>query len=55
MAVERAYCGSYMTSLEMAGISITLLHLDDTLRKCLGMVFCIISLSFQRGVGPLHI
>ncbi|XP_060070598.1 triokinase/FMN cyclase-like isoform X2 [Ylistrum balloti] len=33
--VERAYCGTYITSLEMAGISITLLHLDDTLRRCL--------------------
>ncbi|XP_063426264.1 triokinase/FMN cyclase-like isoform X1 [Mytilus trossulus] len=33
--VERVYCGSFTTSLEMAGISITLLHLDDTLRNCL--------------------
>ncbi|KAJ8308298.1 hypothetical protein KUTeg_013172 [Tegillarca granosa] len=33
--VERAYCGTFVTSLEMAGASITLLHLDDTLRKCL--------------------
>lgn len=36
IVVERAYCGSYMTSLEMAGIFITLLHLDDTIRRCLG-------------------
>ncbi|XP_062614751.1 triokinase/FMN cyclase-like [Saccostrea cucullata] len=35
VAVERAYCGSLMTSLEMAGVSITLLHLDDTIRHCL--------------------
>ncbi|XP_069118569.1 triokinase/FMN cyclase-like isoform X4 [Argopecten irradians] len=35
VVVERAYCGTYITSLEMAGISITLLHLDDTLRRCL--------------------
>ncbi|CAG2238026.1 DAK [Mytilus edulis] len=35
VAVERVYCGSFTTSLEMAGISITLLHLDDTLRNCL--------------------
>ncbi|KAK3093627.1 hypothetical protein FSP39_018283 [Pinctada imbricata] len=35
VVVERAYCASFMTSLEMAGVSITLLHLDDTLRKCL--------------------
>lgn len=33
--VERVYCGPFTTSLEMAGISITLLHLDDTLRNCL--------------------
>ncbi|XP_078313706.1 triokinase/FMN cyclase-like [Crassostrea virginica] len=35
VAVERAYCGSFMTSLEMAGVSITLLHLNDTIRRCL--------------------
>ncbi|XP_052107025.1 triokinase/FMN cyclase-like isoform X1 [Mytilus californianus] len=35
VAVERVYCGSFTTSLEMAGVSITLLHLDDTLRNCL--------------------
>ncbi|XP_048736660.2 triokinase/FMN cyclase-like [Ostrea edulis] len=35
VAVERAYCGSLMTSLDMAGVSITLLHLDDTIRRCL--------------------
>ncbi|XP_022334863.2 triokinase/FMN cyclase-like [Crassostrea virginica] len=35
VAVERGYCGSFMTSLEMAGLSITILHLDDTIRRCL--------------------
>ncbi|XP_025105871.1 triokinase/FMN cyclase-like [Pomacea canaliculata] len=33
--VDRAYCGTYMTSLEMAGISITVLRLDTTLKDCL--------------------
>lgn len=37
VAVERAYCGSFMTSLEMAGLSLTILHLDDTIKRCLGM------------------
>ncbi|XP_068682857.1 triokinase/FMN cyclase-like isoform X3 [Montipora foliosa] len=33
--VDRVYCGSFMTSLEMAGVSITLLHLDETRLHCL--------------------
>ncbi|KAL3873111.1 hypothetical protein ACJMK2_036268 [Sinanodonta woodiana] len=33
--VDRAYCGSYITSLEMPGVSITLLHLTDTIKRCL--------------------
>lgn len=35
VVVERAYSGSFMTSLEMAGVSITLLHLDETIKRCL--------------------
>ncbi|KAL4238556.1 hypothetical protein ACF0H5_003263 [Mactra antiquata] len=35
LKVDRAYCGTYVTSLEMAGISITLLHLNDTFVRCL--------------------
>lgn len=38
--MERAYSGSFMTSLEMAGVSITLLHLDDTIKQCLGNIIC---------------
>ena len=34
--VERVYCGSLMTSLEMAGVSLTLLRTDDTRRQWLG-------------------
>ena len=34
--VDRVYVGSFMTSLEMAGVSITLLHLDETRAHCLG-------------------
>ncbi|XP_052272518.1 triokinase/FMN cyclase-like isoform X3 [Dreissena polymorpha] len=33
--LDRAYCGTYVTSLEMAGVSITLLHLSDTFARCL--------------------
>lgn len=33
--VDRAYCGSYVTSLEMAGVSLTVLHSDDTIKRCL--------------------
>ncbi|CAH1792414.1 unnamed protein product [Owenia fusiformis] len=35
VVVERAYCGSFITSLEMSGISLSVLHLDDTRRRCL--------------------
>ncbi|XP_053373186.1 triokinase/FMN cyclase-like isoform X1 [Mercenaria mercenaria] len=35
LKVDRAYCGAYVTSLEMAGISISLLHLNDTFTRCL--------------------
>ena len=34
--VDRVYVGSFMTSLEMAGVSITLLQLDETRTHCLG-------------------
>ncbi|ESO95911.1 hypothetical protein LOTGIDRAFT_175047 [Lottia gigantea] len=33
--VERVYCGSLMTSLEMAGVSLTVLKINETLRDCL--------------------
>ena len=33
--VERIFSGSLMTSLEMAGVSITLMRVDDSLLKCL--------------------
>ncbi|XP_060584088.1 triokinase/FMN cyclase-like isoform X2 [Ruditapes philippinarum] len=35
LKVDRAYCSTYVTSLEMAGISISLLHLNDTFTRCL--------------------
>ncbi|KAH9509125.1 hypothetical protein Btru_049123 [Bulinus truncatus] len=35
VSVDRAYCGTYMTSLEMAGISITVLHIDDNILEYL--------------------
>ena len=34
--VTRAYMGSFMTSLDMAGVSLTLLKLTDRLAECLG-------------------
>ena len=36
ISVDRVYTGSFMTSLEMAGVSITILHLDETRSRCLG-------------------
>ena len=38
VSVKRAYCGTLMTSLEMAGISLTIMQLDsDGIRaRCLG-------------------
>ena len=34
--VDRVYVGSLMTSLEMAGVSLTVLHLNETRQKALG-------------------
>ncbi|XP_074656484.1 triokinase/FMN cyclase-like isoform X2 [Tubulanus polymorphus] len=33
--VDRMYCGVFMTSLDMSGVSLTLLHLDSLLKKYL--------------------
>ncbi|XP_022107509.1 triokinase/FMN cyclase-like [Acanthaster planci] len=37
VSVKRAFCGTFMTSLEMAGVSVTIMHLDldGILTKCL--------------------
>ncbi|KAK3748817.1 hypothetical protein RRG08_065324 [Elysia crispata] len=37
VSIDRAYCGSFLTSLEMAGISITVLHVDDTVVEYLDL------------------
>ena len=34
--VIRAYMGSFLTSLEMAGVSLTLLKMTDRWAECLG-------------------
>ena len=36
MSVDRVYCGTLMTSLEMAGVSLTVLHLNEQRRAWLG-------------------
>ena len=36
VSVDRVYVGSFMTSLEMAGVSLTLLLLDETRERALG-------------------
>lgn len=36
VSVERFFCGHFSTSQEMAGVSITVLHLNDVIRKALG-------------------
>ena len=33
----RCYVGTLMTSLEMAGLSITVMPVNDEKKKCLGM------------------
>jgi len=35
LQVDLVYCGSFVTSLEMAGVSLTVLKLNDMLTKCL--------------------
>lgn len=37
MHVYRSYVGNYFTSLEMAGVTLTLMRLDDELKQCIDM------------------
>ncbi len=37
LVVSRVYMGALMTSLEMAGVSLTLLKMRPEWRQCLGM------------------
>lgn len=55
--MERAYCGSFMTSLEMAGLSVTILRLDVTIKRCLGMsyAFKIAFLNFDTRTNASHL
>ena len=48
--VERIYVGTFMTSLEMAGVSITLLHLNEERKKYLGIVASKIYLPYCHTV-----
>ena len=38
VVVERVYSGSFMTSLQMAGVSVTVLLLTDDIIAYLGMI-----------------
>lgn len=56
--MERAYCGSFMTSLEMAGLSVTILRLDDTIKRCLGMSYAFkiaFFLNFDTRTNASHL
>ncbi|MBD3242123.1 MAG: dihydroxyacetone kinase, partial [Chitinivibrionales bacterium] len=35
IAVYRPYVGNYFTSLEMAGVTLTVTRLDDELKECI--------------------
>ncbi len=39
ISVHRCYIGEYATSLEMTGLSVSMLHLDDELRELMDMPF----------------
>ena len=36
MHVDRAYCGSFMTSLQMAGVSVTIMQVNERVKQLLG-------------------
>ena len=38
--VERVMAGHFMTSLDMAGLQIMIMHLNDDRRRALGNVIC---------------
>ncbi len=47
--IHRSYVGNYFTSLEMAGVTLTLLKLDDELKACIDMeVDCMGLTQFGR-------
>ena len=46
--VTRAYMGSFMTSLEMAGVSLTLLKMTDRWAECLGNLILFYTLFKAR-------
>jgi dihydroxyacetone kinase-like protein len=49
LKIHLAYVGNYFTSLEMAGVTLTLLKLDDELKQCIDMeVDCMGLTQFGR-------
>ena len=51
--VVRTYMGRFMTSLEMAGVSLTLMNVDSNILKLLGKFYynyinCIMDLFYHR-------
>ena len=47
IVVERVYCGSFMTSLDMAGVSLTILNMSDIHREAL-------SKFHREALGKFH-
>ncbi|WP_418970614.1 dihydroxyacetone kinase subunit DhaK, partial [Anaerostipes caccae] len=37
ISVHKAYVGNYFTSLEMMGVTLTVMKLDDELKECIDM------------------
>ena len=37
LKIHKAYVGNYFTSLEMKGVTLTLMKLDDELKECIDM------------------
>lgn len=55
--VKRIYVGTFMTSLEMAGVSLTLLHLNEERLKYLGNYFPVAHVKlvlYLNKLGPLN-
>ena len=52
--MDRVVCGSLMTSLEMAGVSLTLLKMRPGWETHIGMLYVVAAATFQQKSPTQH-
>ena len=53
MKVSRCYVGTYVTSMEMAGVSLTIMILNEERKEYLGKPFCLTNVAFHLIISLL--